>query len=563
MTEQPHTTNEQYKQLAIRIGVYAALALLVMAPFLKPGFILTLDMVFAPKITIPAYASGPLYLFWGVLHLLNFALSSAVIQKLILFGILFASGFGMHRFLQKIGPRSLHATWQWGCYFGGVLYMLNPFTYSRFMAGQFAVLLGYALTPFFVVALIRFCSRPSLRTTAWLVGWMSLIAIVSLHALGPMLIITLCLVSLNAFKLYKLRPWRRAIIKWGTWAVVGAIIVNSYWLVPTAFGKGTTAEIISSFKTSDLHAFATDPGHLGVFGNVLALQGFWGEGKNLFLTAADTYSWWLVPIVLLWSIVLSGMLISFRSRRSVTTAMLIIIGIGVVLAVGSLAPVVGPLNQWLVTHVPFFAGYREPQKFVGLIVFGYAYFGAVAIAWITNWAAEHNLAEHLHSVTAVMVLIPMLCSSLMMWGFHGQLRSTDYPVEWYAARDILADACTKDSKILNFPWHIYMRNDFAGRVVASPAQKFFGPHIIASNDPEMDGATAYRTSQDQADIGTKLLPQAERGDPQFVEKLKQRHIQYILLVKENDYKRYDFLADQKGLKVMHDIPNVTMYEVEK
>ena len=139
---------ERHKQLLIRCAVYCGLALLVLLPLLRPGFILTLDMVFAPSINIPQYASGPLYIFWGFLHVLNFALASSTIQKMILFAILFLSGFGMHRFLEKIGPRSLAENWKWGCYFGGILYMINPFTYSRFMAGQFAVLLGYALVPF-------------------------------------------------------------------------------------------------------------------------------------------------------------------------------------------------------------------------------------------------------------------------------------------------------------------------------------------------------------------------------------------------------------------------------
>jgi len=556
-------TPDHYKQLAICCAVYCGLAFLVLLPLLRPGFVLTLDMVFAPKIEIPAYASGPLYIFWGFLHVLNGIIPSATIQKLILFGILFLSGFGMHRFLQKIGPRSLADTWQWGCYFGGLMYMINPFTYSRFMAGQFAVLLGYALVPFFAVALIRFCSKPERKTAGWLVGWISLIAIISLHALGLLAVITLFVVTLTAAKVYKIRAWRKAFLKWSAIAILATLVVNSYWLIPSALGRGTTAEIVGSFTQADQQAFATDPGHLGLFGNVLAMQGFWGESKNLFMVPADSYSWWLVPIVLLWCVIAFGIVTSFRSRRNVTTMMLLIVLSGVVLGIGTAGTFVAPFNEFLVQHVPFFAGYREPQKFVGLIVFGYSYFGAVAVARLAAWLEDHDIQQHVVSVMTVLMIIPLLGSSLMIWGFHGQLRSADYPVQWYAVRDMLDATCTGDCKILFLPWHLYMRYDFAGRIVASPAQKFFGNRIVSSNDPEMDGATAYRTSSDQKDIGDTVLPAAMKGDDKnFITELKQRHIKFVILVKENDYKKYDFLNDQKGLKVVQDIPTIKFYEVQ-
>jgi hypothetical protein len=553
---------ERHKQLIIRCAVYCGLALVVMLPLLRPGFILTLDMVFAPKITIPESANGTQYIFWGILHVLNFVLSSGAIQKIILFGILFLSGFGMHRFLQKIGPKSLVNGWQWGCYFGGTLFMINPFAYSRFMAGQFTVLLGYALIPFFATAFIRFCSRPSRRTAAWLVAWVSLTAIISLHTLGILAIIAVAISCMTALKVYKVIPWRKAFIKWGLAALAVIVVINSYWLIPALLGKGTTAEIVSSFSSSDQQAFATDPGKLGLFGNVLALQGFWGESKNLFLVPADTQSWWLMPIILLWSLVLFGIYTSYKSRRSVSITLLAIIIIGACLAIGTAGTFVAPFNEFLVRHVPFFAGYREPQKFVALIVFGYSYFGAVAIARIAVWLQQHKYEQYVSSAMIVLLLVPLLCSSLMVWGFRGQLRAADYPVQWYAMRDMLGGSCKDDCKVLFLPWHLYMRYDFAGRIVANPSQKFFGNQIVASNDPELKGAAAYRTSEDQRVIGGTILPTAEQGDKNMAAELKKLHIKFILLAKENDYKRYDYLEDQANIKLVHDFPTIKLYEVK-
>lgn len=556
------TLTERHKQLLIRCAVYVGLALLVMLPLLRSGYILTLDMVFAPTINIPQYTSGPLYIFWGFLHVLNFVLSSSAIQKIILFSILFLSGFGMHRFLQKIGPRSLAGSWQWGCYFGGTLFMINPFTYSRFMAGQFALLLGYALIPFFAASLIRFCSRPSLRTALWTSGLTSLVAIISLHTLGILVIITIAIVSMTASKVYKVLPWRKAFTKWSLVALAIIVVVNSYWLVPAALGKGTTAEIVSSFTSADQQAFATDPGKLGLFGNVLAMQGFWGESKNLFLVPADTQSWWLLPIVLLWALILFGLYISYRSRRSVSTTFVILIVAGTCLAIGTAGTFVAPFNAFLIHNIPFFAGYREPQKFAALIVVGYCYFGAVGVSYITDWLKRHKQEQYVSSAAIMLALIPILCSSLMPWGFHSQLRAADYPVQWYAIRDMLGGSCKGDCKVLFLPWHLYMRYDFAGRIVANPSQKFFGNRIVASNDPELKGAAAYRTSDDQKAVNDVIMPAASRGDKTIGNSLKERHIQFIILAKENDYNRYDFLNDQQNIQLVHDFPTIKLYEVK-
>ena len=44
--------------------------------------------------------------------------------------------------------------------FAGIFYMINPFTYDRLMAGQYNVLFGYALLPWFAGALLKFLREP-------------------------------------------------------------------------------------------------------------------------------------------------------------------------------------------------------------------------------------------------------------------------------------------------------------------------------------------------------------------------------------------------------------------
>lgn len=551
----------QYKKYVSQF-IFAGLALLVMLPLLKSGYVLSLDMVFTPHIAVPEQIS-PSYPFWWLLHILNLGIPTPILEKALLFGILFMSGWGMYRLMQQLQSKRADAeTWQWGSYFAGVLYMFNPFVYDRFMAGQYMVLAGYAMLPIFAWALWRLYKQPDMRHAVWLAAITSLTMIISIHAVGPLLLITM---GMAAIMVVRHRLAKDRLLSFGKWlaaVAVATVVVHSFWLIPTALGKGSTATIVSGFTAADQQAFATNPGSLGLIGNVLALQGFWGESKNLFFTASDMYSWWLIPVIALWALVLAGVVIVWRRQRTVAVIGLSLIVIAALLAVGTAGTFAASFNRFLVDTVPFFAGYREPQKFVMVIVLVYAYFSATAVAAITQqFKGDQKLKEHWQTAGAIFMLIPVLCTPLMPWGFHNQLRAADYPVEWYAVHDRLKVQCQGDCKTLFLPWHLYMRYDFAGRIIASPATAFFGPYIVSSTDPELDGAAGYTQTSLQKTISGTILPQAEQGKD-IAEALRAQQIQFVLLAKENDYKRYAYLDEQKGLKVELDTPTLKLYRVE-
>jgi hypothetical protein len=517
-------------------------------------------MVFTPHIALPDQIS-PSYPFWGLLHILNLFIPSQILEKVLLFGILFVSGWSMYWLTQKLRPNH-HVdaeAWQWGSYFAGILYMFNPYVYDRFIAGQYMILAGSALLPFFVYTLWSLCKNPGKRSALWLAAITSLTLIISIHAVGLLVVITLGMLAIVAVRH---RDKLAGFTKWLLAAAAVVAVAHSFWLIPTALGHGSTATIVDGFTSADQHAFATNPGSLGLIGNVLALNGFWGESKNLFFTASDMYSWWLIPVIALWALVLVGAISLWRQRRAVAIVGMILIGVSALLAVGAAGTFAAPLNRFLTDHVPFFAGYREPQKFVAVIVLVYAYFGGAAVATITQqFKHDAKLKEHWQTAAAIFMLIPVLCTPLMPWGFHGQLHAADYPVEWYAIHDRLSVQCKDDCKVLFLPWHLYMHYDFADRIIASPATKFFGSYIVSSTDPELEGAAGYTQNSLQKTISTTILPNAEQGKDVAVA-LRAQHIQYVLLAKENDYRRYAYLDKQKGLKVDLDTPTLKLYEVE-
>jgi hypothetical protein len=125
-------------------------ALLILAPLLLPGYVLTYDMVFVPR---PALTRELLGLGTSVARavpsdllvaLAGRALPADWVQKLVLAGILVGGGLGAAR----LAPTALPA----GRAAAGVLYVWNAFVYERLLMGHWALLVSYAALPWVVLA---------------------------------------------------------------------------------------------------------------------------------------------------------------------------------------------------------------------------------------------------------------------------------------------------------------------------------------------------------------------------------------------------------------------------
>lgn len=530
--------------------VYAAVAVFILWPLLGPGYILTLDMVFAPKLTLPEVVTSS-YLLHAGLHLLNAIIPSDVIQKLMLLAILILSGIGMHRLmhmLQTLGTPFVAATSQWGVYASGLLYMVNPFVYSRFMAGQYSVLLGYAFLPFFVVSLLRFLRSPSLKTALILAAWIIGIGVVSIHTLGIAFVVGLVALIQTVWQ-HRSHPGQLGrIAKYVAVAAIVFFVASSYWLLPLLQGSGPTATSIATFQTSDQSAFETEGNSIvSKLIHVLRLQGFWGEREGLYLLPQDQFILWPVVVIVLWIVVVVGARSLWRRNQALFIIFVSSTAIATMLAVGIGA-------AWLSEHVPFFAGYREPQKFVALVVLGYAVFFGFAISNMTE--RVRSKAGRVLSVIAGGVLIIGL-TPVMFGGFDGQLVPRQYPADWYTVNEQL----NKDNdtfEVLFLPWHLYMRYQFAGRVIAHPANGFFDKPIITSDDPELQGTKAALDDSRKQQLSRRILPEAAASSTLGAQ-LGPLRVKYIILAKDADYKTYDYLDHQKDLQLVSETAILKLY----
>lgn len=529
------------------ITVYSLVSLLILWPLLGRGFILTLDMVFTPTLPLPDVVTSS-YLFRAGLHMLNIVLPADIIQKLMLLAILLFSGLGMHRLMRNIELSTMHTPIaRWAAYASGLLYMINPFTYTRFMVGQYSVLLGYACIPFFVVALLRLLQQPTLRKSIILASWTIAISIISIHTLGLLLVISLIAVVQTMWQYRAHHDKLTQVLKYSLVSLGIFILASSYWLIPLISGNGPTAQSITTFQSSDQAAFDTNgDGAIGKLVHVMRLQGFWADRQDVYLLPQDTIPIWGFAVLSVWVLVCIGTIIAWRHKREIGVLFTSTIVLAALLASG-----IG--TTWLATYIPLFAGYREPQKFTGLIALGFAVFVGFAIPRLFA-----NVKNRISQIVIGLILGVVLISFTpgMFRGFDSQLTPRHYPADWYAVNDQL-NKDSQDYQVLFLPWHLYMYYDFAGRVIANPGKDFFNTPVLISDDPEI-GTIKPAIADSRKQLATDVLATASSSNT-LGHQLTPLNVKYVLLAKDDDYTNYNYLDTQTDLQLISETATLKLY----
>lgn len=574
--------------------VYVVAALLILGPLLLPGYVLALDMVFTPELRPPV--AGSSYLLQALLYGLDRLLPADLVQKLLLLVIFMLAGVGMHRLWLWLAAAGADASvgaetgagkrpGSWPVlapYFAGLLYVLNPFTYDRFVTGQYAVLFGYALLPWLVRAVLVMAWRPGWRTALLAAAWASAVGVVSIHSLGMAAVIAgLALVV----RLWQLRRpgsepadlagltgpvgwWQRAwpLLRAGLLAVAVWLLASAYWLVPALTGRGSQVAAVGSFTGADRLAFATTgEATWQRLANVLSLQGFWAERRGLFILPQDTVPGWLwyLAVLVLWLLVAAGVVALWRRRQR---AWLAIFGGCVLLGAGLAAGIGG---GWLAEWLPFFAGYREPQKFAGLVALGFCVLAAYGAGSLVRRAgrlirrragADGGAAEGVAG--GLLLVLPVVLAASMPWAAAGQLQAAAYPDGWYRVNQRLETEAGR-FRVLALPWHLYLHSNMAGRVVANPAPRFFdnsGKPVVGSDDPEYEGAALSRPTALTRQLDGLLRNATAGPPPDFSRQLARLDIKYVILTKDADYEDYDWLGRTPGLRQVFDDPTISLYQ---
>jgi hypothetical protein len=530
---------------------YGALSLIIILPLLLPGYILTLDLVFTPTFSWPHELTNT-YPLEGLLWLLHWILPGEIIEKSILFLILLLSGVGAHLLIRRIGSNKEISieSWQMAAYFGGIFYMINPFTYSRFMAGQWMVLLGYSLLSFFLLALLRLMALPTLKAAIKVALWAFVIMTVSLHHIGILGLLGVSIVVTGVIKYWRSSARLRPFLGYAGLSILFTGVLSSFWLIPAMLGQGNIGQAVSGFDQMDFQAFATSgQSTLGAIGDVIRLEGFWAESRGLYFLPQSMLPMWGVVFLIIWIIIIIGAVKAWRRQRTLVLISIGCISLGIILAVT-------PLLSWLSQFIPFVAGYREPHKFVNLVVIGYAILGAFGVAYIVERATEKFDEIGGQVATIICLLLVLAATPTMLWGFAGQLSPRTYPSEWSAMNTALKDKVNGE-RVLFLPWHQYQKYSFSGRIIANPAEKFFEVPMVISDEPEFKDIQPTIPNQEKRDISSAL-----KQPDDLARVLKDHTVRYILLAKEEGEDDYGYLDRADSIRLISEDTRFKLYEVK-
>jgi hypothetical protein len=549
--------------------VYTILAFCILGPLLKPGYILTWSMVAGPgnfsMYTLYGFEEWAHSLYPGSapFDLLFLGLQSFLPawfgQKILLLLVFFLSGLGAYRLvgLARVGES--------GKYYAGFLYAVNPFIYTRLLAGQWWLCLGYALTPLALWAFNVFLRSPSFRTSSLCVLLTSLVGIV--YPQGLLLLMGLYMITGIMSMIYapfSFSQLRKTVI----WLVPAAglfFLVNCYWLIPLITAKGTLYHQISDGDR--LQFAATSVTSRGLLFDIASMHGFWRSG---YIYAIDLLPLWEVWfLVVLFLAVLGATVHAFRAtgqyqaeheryRQYQTTSLCIAWILALFLAAGAASEVLRPGYEWLWDHVELLKGFRDSQKFVGVICLAYAFLGGLGIQRVEEFLRPslNGLKKWLtRGLLAFLVVVPFVYT-FTIFGFYNQVGSTDYPDGWYTAKEYF-DQDVDEFRVLFLPWHWFMDYEWLpnrSKRLMNPGPSFFSQQVLHSDDHEVVGFPTQSTNP--ANQYIEFLLKNRNDIENFGELLAPLGVKYIVLVPEVDFDQYRFLYDQKD--IVQELPNAEM-----
>jgi hypothetical protein len=427
-----------------------AVGLLVLAPVLGRGVILSYDMVFVPDPPITGAVLGadgsvprgvPTEL---LADLLARVLPVALVQQGLLLAVFVLAGAGAARLAPgRAGAATAALGYAW-----------TPYVAERLLIGHWPFLLGYGLLPWVVGAALAARRGEALRPLLlWLAAAAAAGSTSALIATGT----ALCVLGV--------RPAARLA------AVVGfAVVVNLPWIVPAVLrpdGVPADPAGVGAFA-----ARADTP--LGLAGSLVTLGGIWNPatvpaGRDSALAAVALAG------------VLAALVLGLRPVLSVSRGLVVAGAGGLLLAAAGAVPGADAVLRAVVVHVPGGGLLRDGQKLLAP--------AALVVALAAGHAVDRLARTPRTAPWAVLLAaVPVLALPALAWGVGGRLPAADYPADWLGLRAAVAQA--PPGPVAALPWGTYRRLDWAGdRVVLDPLPRLLDRRTIADDALPLSTAT--------------------------------------------------------------------------
>lgn len=506
----------------------AALAAAVSLPLMGHGYLLLLDWVRGPRDRLPlgiwglGRPGGPVPLGLSVIsaeRLLGAPVVSWLPVPVIIAGAVFSMA-------------SLVRGSPWAKAAAGTLYALNPLVFERLWAGQIAFLLGYAVLPLLLRALVL--PDVGWRRLANATLWWVLATALSAHFFWIGLLV---FAAAFAGGLIRVALKHIALI----WLLF--LATCAYVIVP-ALGRqisGTSELALRSYRTTG------DP-RFGLFGNVLGLYGFWRHEPRL---PKSLLAGWPLILAAILVVVATGARALLRSADVPPLGRTLLLAgtFGYVFSLGDQGPT-GPVFRLLYDHLPGFDVMREPGKFIAVV--------ALAYAALFGYGVDSLLRVGLRPVarfsTGILALVmPIAYTPTILWGFAGHLHPSTYPASWFSADRAMGAG---PGRLLVLPPHLYQAYPFTShRSVGDATSGFFQRRAIVGDSAEIPGDATGSS------VETRFIHYVAQLGPQVHDLgrlMAPLGVEFVMVVHGGDYPSYGWVRNQVDLQVVVDRPDLLL-----
>jgi hypothetical protein len=466
------------------------LAVLVMLPLVRPGFVLSYDMVTVPDHDLTRESLGlgsalPRSVPQdAVLAALTTVLPGAVVYRVTLVLIVFAAALGAGRMLP--GPPAMQVV-------AASAYGWNAFVAERLVIGHWTLLVAYAVLPWlFRAALALRTGRQEALPAALL-----LVAVASITPTGGVLASAVLVITvLVPHTGVSPSGWR---LQQAT-AVGGCVLLQLPWVMPAVL---TPTRLTSDPAAVELFAADSDS-PLGLLGSVLTLGGIWNsdtvpDSRALVSAAVVSVAW--VSLALAGAGQLARVL-----GRTAALVLAVLATAGLLLG---LAGSVGSVLAAAVEQVPGAGLLRDGHKFLAWYALALAPAVGLGAARLASWLAR--LARDRIPATAVLVIaavLPLAALPDLAWGVGGRLIPVEYPRSWQEVRTSLQAEPDSGALVVlpyqpfrSFPWNERRTSldplpRYAGVEVVRPDTLTVGTSRLAGEDPRAAAVEAALESDD-------------------------------------------------------------------
>jgi hypothetical protein len=464
-----------------------ALALLVTAPLLAPGYLLLRDAVSTPRPYLSDSALGlseaaprALPQDFAVALATDLVDGGAVVKALLVAG-LFLAGWGAARLAAAVVPEAGLA----GQFVAVTIAVWNPYVAERLLQGHWSLIVGYGCLPWVATTMLRLRTSdvPPFYEACALVCW---IGLAGLTPTGLMLAAAVALTCVFAPGSGRPRWWCAAV------GLGASVLVALPWLTAAAM-----ADSLSSTQAEGAHAFAAraEPG-LGTLGSLASLGGMWNADA---VPASRTTLFAIVSALVLLGVVALGL--PTVVRRPVAVPLLILAAVAVVMpAVMATGPGMAAVEATIRT-LPGLGVVRDAQKWVALAVPAYSLAGAAAVV---------RLRHRIPAAASALICCAALVATLpdLAWGVGGKVSAVQYPPGWAKASAII-NADPRPVAVL--PVDSMRRFAWAGDApVLDPLPRWVRADVLTTGDLTIGGRTVPGEGNRAREVQQLLLSGADR-----------------------------------------------------